>query len=211
MPQIVAHRGFWWPDQRHQNHPIALDAALDRGWDVEVDVWGAHGEHLRVGHDRPETWWTVPKRTGNSRLFVHFKALDTWQIVIDALLRVGWMGHVSPFVSPDMQRDEKFLTEQMVVVTNSEALAEELKQSRRAIWAEQPDGNWVTAERIRAVQQDYERRIYVVCPELHGRIVDLGWLQEWREADGVVTDYPNLLARVLNPDDAVVHPVGAWW
>ena len=210
MTRIIAHRGFWWPDQRHQNRPIAIDAALDRGWDVEVDVWGAHGEHLRVGHDRPETWWTIPKRTGQSRLFVHFKSLDALPIVIDALSRAGWMGHCNVFVSPNMTQ-EKFLPEQMAVVANNDELHAALTPSRRAIWAEQPDGNWVTAEQIRAVQQEYERRIYVVCPELHGRMVDLGWVQSWREADGVVTDYPNLLARVLNPDDAVVHPVGAWW
>ena len=45
---IIAHRGFW-SDQDHaaQNTPGAFEAALRRGWGVELDIWAATtGDYL---------------------------------------------------------------------------------------------------------------------------------------------------------------------
>jgi glycerophosphoryl diester phosphodiesterase len=214
MPRLIAHRGFWWPNIRLQNHPAALNAALERGWDVEVDVWRVHGQAIEVGHDRPQYEWTLPSpQIGQGRLFLHLKGpstdgYPTWSVDMELRIRevvekAGWGERSSLFISPavDMRDIE--------IVTSRHGLDAGCPHSN-GIWAEQPDEDWITSQDIDEIHR-HDRQVYVLSPELHGRQVYLERLMQWQEADGIVTDYPSLLSRVLNPDDAVVHPVGAWW
>jgi glycerophosphoryl diester phosphodiesterase len=223
MVRIIAHRGFWWPDIDHQNRPWALQAAIDRGWDVEVDVWGVREDQLQVGHDKVEARWTLPS-IAESHVFVHMKA-PTQALRISAVLeRTGYQGKSSVFVSPMGKNNELVLSEavvQLLVVSSHNDLFDKMdvlqsakrrgwEQTIRGVWLEQPDTDWVTDGVIHELHA-YGMRAYVVSPELHRRQLRLDMLSEWADADGVCTDYPHLLSQILNPKDVIVHPVGAWW
>lgn len=209
MPRIIAHRGFWWPNPHHQNRPWALNAALERGWDVEVDVWGVRGNQLKIGHDAAEVEWTLPKRMNDSQLFLHIKSTAWWDRIFEAIKTSGWEGGAHWFVSP--QRDG-YLSNALFVASESRHIDSFLLSSagHGGVWAEQPDKEWVTADDIYQVH-DANSKIYVVASELHGRALDLGWLERWRQADGIVTDHPHLLEKVLDANDAQMHPTEAWW
>jgi hypothetical protein len=50
----IAHRGnIDGPNPDKENHPDYLQAALDLGYDVEVDVWLIDGKYI-LGHDGPQ-------------------------------------------------------------------------------------------------------------------------------------------------------------
>jgi hypothetical protein len=49
----IAHRGnLQGPNPEKENHPDYLQAALDKGFHVEVDVWIVDGK-IYLGHDAP--------------------------------------------------------------------------------------------------------------------------------------------------------------
>jgi hypothetical protein len=51
---LISHRGcLQGPDPSIENTPVAIEAAIDAGFDVEIDVWNVGG-NLFLGHDGPE-------------------------------------------------------------------------------------------------------------------------------------------------------------
>jgi hypothetical protein len=172
---------------------------------VEVDVWGAHHNFLRVGHDRPEIWWEIPKSEFSKQVFLHLKSQETVQNMRITLAKQGWT-NMQIFISP--LHPYCGLSGTLTVVTQREQI--DVNAIEQGAWLEQPDEDWVSAEDIRLLHE-HDFRAYVLSPELHGRPVDLAKLEEWMQADGIVTDYPALYERILNREDAVVHPQGAWW
>ena len=50
----IAHRGnLLGPNPDHENHPDYIQAALNNGFDVEVDVWLIDSKFI-LGHDGPQ-------------------------------------------------------------------------------------------------------------------------------------------------------------
>lgn len=50
----IAHRGnLEGPNPEKENHPDYIKAALDAGFDVEIDVWFVGGKFI-LGHDKPQ-------------------------------------------------------------------------------------------------------------------------------------------------------------
>lgn len=210
---IVCHRGFWWPNRRMQNHPSVLNAALKHGWDIEVDVWRTHGSALKVGHDRPNYEWSLPSPDiGPGRLFVHLKGPSTngytWSADmrerITALLqKAGWEERSSMFISPAVHRS------QMQVITAREQI-DSIASHAHSVWVEQPYEDWVDDEDIGNIRS-HGVPAYVLSSELHGRQVNLKNIEQWKDADGIVTDMPHLFERILDKHDLIVHPQEAWW
>lgn len=68
----IAHRGnVDGPNPSKENHPDYLKAALDLGYDVEVDVWLFDGKFL-LGHDGPQ--YEVPASfLYNEHFWIHAK------------------------------------------------------------------------------------------------------------------------------------------
>lgn len=68
----IAHRGNMnGPNPTHENHPDYLKAALDMGYDAEVDVWLIDGKFL-LGHDEPQ--YEVPASfLYNDHFWLHAK------------------------------------------------------------------------------------------------------------------------------------------
>jgi hypothetical protein len=46
----IAHRGNTNGPSIHENQPWYLEEAMDKGYDVEIDIWKM-GQHLWAGHD----------------------------------------------------------------------------------------------------------------------------------------------------------------
>jgi sulfur transfer complex TusBCD TusB component (DsrH family) len=54
MVLLIAHRGnTHGPKPEYENAPDYIDAAISKGFDVEVDVWFNDGQ-LSLGHDFPQ-------------------------------------------------------------------------------------------------------------------------------------------------------------
>jgi hypothetical protein len=71
---IIAHRGLLeGPDQSLENKPEQIDAAIDLGFDVEVDIHYIDGKYF-LGHDEPQYGiqldWLLSRK---DNLWVHCK------------------------------------------------------------------------------------------------------------------------------------------
>jgi len=219
MPRLIAHRGFWWPNIRLQNHPSALNAALERGWDVEVDVWRGHGQSLKVGHDRPEYEWALPSPDiGPGQIFLHLKGPSiegySWseERIKEIVVESGWVDRASVFVSPLRQAVPSALP--YVDVVKDRVDLGIVTAGASGVWVEQPDEDWITERDIKTFQEDFlDHRVpvYVLSPELHGRQVHLENVMQWKDADGIVTDTPHLFEQIFDDNNTIVHPQGAWW
>ena len=77
--KLIAHRGnLEGPDPSTENQPTKIEACLDSGYDVEVDVWYDDEGKLWLGHDAPQyevTWWWLAGRSNH--LWIHCKDFPT--------------------------------------------------------------------------------------------------------------------------------------
>jgi hypothetical protein len=79
---LIAHRGnIDGPNPDKENHPDYLMSALEKGFDVEVDVWVQEGK-VFFGHDAPQydvtnlTFYQGPFWKYNSNMWVHCKNFE---------------------------------------------------------------------------------------------------------------------------------------
>ncbi len=72
---FIAHRGlFSGPDPETENTPRQITAALNQGFDVEIDVWMIDGKFF-LGHDKPVH--EVPKEFfWNYKMWFHCKNIE---------------------------------------------------------------------------------------------------------------------------------------
>ncbi len=74
---LIAHRGNTnGPMESWENEPTYIDLAINKGFDVEVDVWYIDGV-LYLGHDKPQygvdfRWF----RDRLTKLWIHCKNMD---------------------------------------------------------------------------------------------------------------------------------------
>jgi hypothetical protein len=74
---LIAHRGNTnGPMESWENEPTYIDLAINKGFDVEVDVWYVDGV-LYLGHDKPQygvdfRWF----RDRLTKLWIHCKNMD---------------------------------------------------------------------------------------------------------------------------------------
>lgn len=77
---IISHRGnLFGPNSAAENSPKAIDEAITKGLDVEIDVrYSGATDTYHLGHDRPEyeitLGWLMER---NSSLWVHCKSVET--------------------------------------------------------------------------------------------------------------------------------------
>ena len=227
--KLLAHRGQWWPTPARQNCPEAVADALASGWGVEVDVWSVRDRRLVLRHDESsgEHELTLPVLDrpirASTPLFLHAKGGNDGfpERLFDAIRVGGWLDSTYVFCSPSndamlaRMKAASVAVQTLVTVDDLDGLnvlldLPEALGGADGAWLEQPEENWVSREVI-ALLHSVEKSVWVVSPELHGRTLDLAWLDAWSGADGLVTDYPHLIERVLNRTDPVVHPKEPWW
>lgn len=82
----IAHRGnLEGPNPERENHPDYIMEAIEKGFDVEVDVWKIK-ETLYLGHDVPQYRTTIDFLQ-NPRLWCHAKNLDALTFMLDNSIR----------------------------------------------------------------------------------------------------------------------------
>tara|TARA_R100000353_G_C6409357_1_gene169917 strand:+ start:93 stop:551 length:459 start_codon:yes stop_codon:yes gene_type:complete len=92
---IISHRGnLKGPNLERENHPDYIDAAIVRGFDVEIDVWVISNinwtDKIFLGHDGPEYEvskdWLMNRK---DKLWVHCKNLKAASLLSDDLRCFG--------------------------------------------------------------------------------------------------------------------------
>jgi len=71
---FISHRGNLNGRHKvHENSPSTIQSVLDKGYDVEIDVW-LQTDNLFLGHDVPE-WQINPQflKSNYARLWIHCK------------------------------------------------------------------------------------------------------------------------------------------
>jgi len=79
--KIISHRGnLNGPNSITENSIIAISAALDKGFDVEIDVWFKSGKWY-LGHDKA-TYIVDESFLENRKLWCHAKNLDALNLML---------------------------------------------------------------------------------------------------------------------------------
>lgn len=87
--KIISHRGNLdgkIPEQ--ENAPLYIRAALDKGFDVEIDVWYEYGQWY-LGHDLPEHKINQAFLEDN-RLWCHAKNKEAFTKMLELGLNCFW-------------------------------------------------------------------------------------------------------------------------
>ena len=80
---LIAHRGnIDGPDSKRENSPEYIKDALNRGFDVEIDVW-YHNNRWYLGHDKPQYEVCVQWLKKEARLWVHCKDYKTLDKIME--------------------------------------------------------------------------------------------------------------------------------
>ena len=79
---LISHRGnISGPNPERENHPEYILAALQAGYDVEIDVWFENGKFM-LGHDEPQYEFPFELLDKNySRLWIHCKNMDALSVL----------------------------------------------------------------------------------------------------------------------------------
>lgn len=83
-PTLIAHRGnLKGPNPKLENKPLYITTALNKGYDVEIDVW-YYDEKWWLGHDKPQyktsLKWIEDRK---SKLWVHCKNLGSLEQFVE--------------------------------------------------------------------------------------------------------------------------------
>jgi hypothetical protein len=199
---------------------------LSAGWGAEIDVHGTRKDSLYVGHDRPEFLLPLPVSKEESKsVFLHLKDVSQANLGpnLHRILHVqGWLDSAYVFCNLREEQTEIFY-KQLPSSVRCLAVVESLAGLNRllmeqpstldaihGVWLEQPEADWVDVHVVDAVHK-VGKTAWVVSSELHDRVLDLAATQQWGTADGICTDYPHLLERVLDTADAHMFPTDPWW
>jgi hypothetical protein len=79
---LISHRGnISGPNPEKENHPEYILAALQAGYDVEIDVWFENGKFM-LGHDEPQYEFPFELLDKNyPKLWVHCKNMDALSVL----------------------------------------------------------------------------------------------------------------------------------
>lgn len=74
---LISHRGnISGPNHEQENHPDYIWAAIQAGYDVEVDIWFKNGKFM-LGHDEPQYEFPFGLiQNHHSKLWIHCKNMD---------------------------------------------------------------------------------------------------------------------------------------
>tara|TARA_R100000152_G_C6782181_1_gene218831 strand:- start:1728 stop:2168 length:441 start_codon:yes stop_codon:yes gene_type:complete len=82
----IAHRGNTnGPNEKYENSPMYIASALDRGYDVEVDVWFVNNK-IFLGHDSPLHLVELGF-IKKDKFWCHCKNIDALEVLLDNGIR----------------------------------------------------------------------------------------------------------------------------
>lgn len=80
--KLIAHRGNTnGVFESHENEPTYIQMALDRGFDVEIDIWHKDGIWY-LGHDKPQYGGFPEKYLEDERFWCHAKNIDALEMML---------------------------------------------------------------------------------------------------------------------------------
>jgi hypothetical protein len=86
---LISHRGnYKMPDKDKENNPVQISYMLDKGWNVEVDVWHDSGKFY-LGHDKPK-YEIKTSFLKNNNLWCHAKNLSALQHMLNLGVHCFW-------------------------------------------------------------------------------------------------------------------------
>jgi hypothetical protein len=79
---LISHRGnISGPNPERENHPEYILAALQAGYEVEIDVWFENGKFM-LGHDEPQYEFPFELIDKNyPKLWIHCKNMDALSVL----------------------------------------------------------------------------------------------------------------------------------
>jgi glycerophosphoryl diester phosphodiesterase len=90
--KIIAHRAnIGGPSSVHENTLLAAESALERGFDIELDVWKI-GNDLVLSHDLPQSRKDVANEflISSKRVWWHAKNIEALEELTTLGLHVFW-------------------------------------------------------------------------------------------------------------------------
>lgn len=88
--KIISHRGnIYGPDKTKENNPIHLIDVINKGFDVEIDVWFISNKWM-LGHDFPEYEVNI-EFLNKKEFWLHAKNGDAfYKLLNEKILNVFW-------------------------------------------------------------------------------------------------------------------------
>jgi len=94
MKYIIAHRGnMYGPNPPMENRTEYIQDALDKGYDVEIDVWVINGR-VYLGHDEPQ-YPVSFEYLWNPRFWCHAKNFEALTLMIKHKDKIHCFSHDS--------------------------------------------------------------------------------------------------------------------
>lgn len=91
--RLIAHRGNTKGKTNLENHPIQITAALQAGYDVEIDVW-VYGDDIYFGHDAPEYKSSISfLEKFSDRIWIHCKNSTALEFFSKSKLFLNYFWH----------------------------------------------------------------------------------------------------------------------
>lgn len=85
---LISHRGLLnGPNKNLENKPSQIEAALNLGFDVEIDLW--YEQDLKLGHDGPQ-YLVSKKYLRNPNFWIHCKNLKAFEFCLANDLHCFW-------------------------------------------------------------------------------------------------------------------------
>lgn len=225
MPIVLAHRGNTsGPSSIAENRRPTIAAALTRGWSIETDIRRDADGRFYIAHDpRPSAGEALA-----DDFCALFRAHPEATIALN-LKELGYEAELLEYLDRQHVLEQVFLFDMELIEPRAGATAatfrrlhprvrlaarvsdrsEPIEQalaigSASTIWLDEFDGPWCQAADVQRLKQA-GRLLFAVSPDLHGASLSVSgrrWLDfiAWG-VDGICTDYPEELARVLRDSE----------
>lgn len=92
--KLISHRGnTFGPNPLKENSPEYIDDAIEKGFDVEIDLWGID-QFFYLGHDNPQykisALWLYKR---NKNIWIHCKNYKALEVISNSSVNCNYFWH----------------------------------------------------------------------------------------------------------------------
>ncbi len=220
MTTILAHRGnAEGPDTNAENVLQTLDAALARGWGLEIDIRRAADGRFYLSHDpQPsadgrlaDDFFTCLRAHPEATVALNIKEVGYEDALIAYLIEQRAVRNLFLFDMELIERSAgetarafKRLAPQVTVAARVSDRGESIEralanEAASVVWLDEFDRQWCTDDDVRRLKRA-GRQVYAVSPDLHRfppNMTRRRWIDfcNWG-VDGICTDYASALESI---------------